>query len=197
MFYFEDVPETKPINGYLYGWRANRLDLETFDLTSPVRTQISWGTEPMEADCMHQDLYGTPWAYFMMGVDFAGKNLDRDHVEVPQDWCACGYYSFDSLDSYVAEMDYKDDERYIFIMTLVKMWGNIVQHDTGYRAQFIKADTVFLPEHHETFQNLILQNVDVVIEPIEHAIDYDRSLPKPDNYFEQEAESDDEDPETS
>lgn len=188
MFYFEEVPESEPINGFLYGWRANRLNLQTFELTSPVRTQVKWGTKVMEADCMHQDMTGTPWAYFMMGMMYhGGKEFERDHVEVPQDWCSCGYYSFDSLNSYIREMDYKDTEEAIYIMTLVRLWGTIVQHDTGYRAQYVKADTVFLPEQHEPFQNIILQNVDVVVEPIEHAIDYDRSLPKPEDYLKQGA----------
>ncbi|MGW8179289.1 MAG: hypothetical protein ACWGQW_11090 [bacterium] len=181
MFYFNDIPEEGPkIEGYLYGWRANRFDLDTFELTSPLRTNISWNGGELEAECIHINLLGSPWAAaFIWGI-----TQDKEHTgPAPIAWCSCGFYSFDSLSNYIQEMDYKDSDKAIYVMTLIKMWGTIIQHDTGYRAQYVEADTIFLPEEHEQFEQLILQNIDVVIEPIEHAVDYDRSLPTIEDYI--------------
>ena len=196
-------PSNDPtLNGYLYGWRANKFNLETFKITSPIRTTVEWDDQPRTAECMHKDFYqfalGMYHPFVMgslgMGFPFGSAPLEHDsegedprtspleHTECPQDWCMCGYYAFDSLNSYIDGMDYEDNKEAIYIMTLVRMWGVIIQHEKGYRAQYVTADTVFLPEKHEFFEHLILQSLDVVVEPIEYAVDYDRSLPRVEDY---------------
>ena len=66
----------------------------------------------------------------------------HDAHEVPQTGCTCGVYAAKSLE-HLRQLGYEGRG----IRGEVHMWGTVVEHELGWRAQFAYPNTLFLPPH--------------------------------------------------
>lgn len=62
-------------------------------------------------------------------------NPARDHLAAGS--CTCGFYAF---------KDASRLNRYASVHSTVLMWGRVVEHEFGYRAEFARVESLLLPE---------------------------------------------------
>ena len=63
------------------------------------------------------------------------SKLARDHLATAS--CTCGYYAFKDI----SQLD-----KFAPVHAAVLMWGKVVEHEFGYRAEFAQVESLFLPE---------------------------------------------------
>lgn len=73
----------------------------------------------------------------------------EDH-KVPKKTCSCGYYAFRKPTLYSIR-----DPHGVIILGSVLLWGKIVEHTEGYRAEFAKIEALFYPHHLEPTTQLV------------------------------------------
>lgn len=117
-------------NGTIIGYRAWRINPETFELRGPV-SRIVWPNDgKLEAQCediLHRDEF---------------RRVLRDHA-TPGDICKCGIYAFHDVDS--AMESYCTHS--LSILGVAAFWGRIAVHSNGFRAQY--ARPLALADHKE------------------------------------------------
>lgn len=105
-------------------------------LSSPIATNVIW--EPnkrMECGC---------------------RNSSREWHKSPSSDCSCGLYAVKELDSNLTIPFLLNLSRHIF--GEVYLWGKIIEHDLGYRAQYAYPKRLFLNEY-QSPENLLDYNV--------------------------------------
>ncbi len=64
-----------------------------------------------------------------------GPEFARDHLATGS--CTCGFYAF---------KDSSRLDKFAHVHGTVLMWGKVVEHEFGYRAEFAQVESLFLPE---------------------------------------------------
>lgn len=113
----------------LEGWRLFNYDLDDHILRSLAITYGWESAEPERAKCISMN-------FLTRDIMFSTLH------DSPNMTCSCGYYAFKDKEQAIYECkltwDYHTKERTIPVVGRVEMWGKIIIHDGGYRAEYIK-----------------------------------------------------------
>ena len=106
------------------------------DYISPI---IGWRVWRWDASGL-RSLNGKPWSPGQPLAAKCGAGNAHDAHEPPQADCTCGVYAARSLD-HLRKIGL---DRY-GILGEVDLWGTVMEHELGWRAQFAYPKTLFLP----------------------------------------------------
>jgi hypothetical protein len=99
-------------------------------------------------------------------------NCPKGNHEPPADGCSCGVYAAKSY-QHLQEIIYpsKFAEAFAFVHGEVYLWGKVVEHDLGYRAQFACPKSLVLPSNIDPrletsrLESLMVYGADISIPP--------------------------------
>lgn len=137
----------------IIGWRSWRFSISQQQLVSCIR-QTTWpACERLEAEC----LTGT-----------AGTMRCR---HAPQEDCSCGIYAWTERKSLKRMVRITPDS--IPVWGSVSLWGDVVEHEDGVRAEFAYPYELFVSERHEDVARRLrdFYRVDVVRVPLPQPFD--------------------------
>ena len=106
------------------------------DYISPI---IGWRVWRWDASRL-RSLNGKPWSSGQPLAAKCGAGNAHDAHEPPQADCTCGVYAAKSLD-HLRQIGL---DRY-GVLGEVNLWGTVVEHELGWRAQFAYPKSLFLP----------------------------------------------------
>lgn len=124
----EKATATEVIVGYRV-WPLKRSFPEGYRLTA-VNTHFDGTVTPYEkltAECK-KNVYDGSNIYVMMGMSMPTKDQPKTH-KAPDPDCACGVYAYKCS----VPVEHSDTP---FVVGEVNLWGRVIEHEDGYRAQF-------------------------------------------------------------
>jgi hypothetical protein len=131
------------------------------DYISPIVAYRVWNWDANQL----WSLNGEAW---LPGRGLTAKCRKTDH-ESPADGCSCGVY---------ATKSYQHLQQIItvgaFVHGEVYLWGKVVEHDAGYRAQFAHPKSLVLPSNIDPrlesscFESLMVYGADISMPPSSH-----------------------------
>jgi hypothetical protein len=148
-----------PIVGYrVWKWDANELWSLNGEAWLPGRA--------LTATCCRSELKPRNGARWIPGWALP-TNCPADEHEPPADGCSCGVYAAknrESLQKMIGGVEY-------FVHGEVHLWGKVVEHDHGYRAQFAYPKSLILSPNIDPrletscLESLMVYGVDISIPP--------------------------------
>src|ERR1035441_8671118 len=106
------------------------------DYISPIIGYRVWRWD----DAGLRSLNGKPWSPCKPLAAKCGAGKAHDADEVPQTDCTCGFYAAKNLE-HLRQFGYEGRG----IHGEVYLWGTVVEHELGWRAQFAYPKSLFLP----------------------------------------------------
>lgn len=75
------------------------------------------------------------------------SHLKNKRRPIPDENCSCGYHATKTIPDYgdLAHLAANNDDNYV--LGKIAMWGRIIEHDEGYRAEFAYPQVLYYPFH--------------------------------------------------
>ena len=136
-----------PIIAYR-GWRVSGKNLFPLGVFFPndrpgTKNEVFVPQKLMVAKCFHIESHSPFWSLF-------SPLCRKSDEKPPTDNCSCGIYAVKNLNNVVVE--YRDTwSDFPIIFGKVALWGKIIEHEKGYRAEFAYPQVFY---EHQYSQNL-------------------------------------------
>lgn len=113
--------------------------LEVADRITPVIGWRAWML--VREKILVSPLHGRTW---VAGTPMTASCLRARHDRLPGDSCHCGIYALRTLEETQAYFKTWDEDLPL-VVGQVLLWGNVIEHTGGYRAQLAYPGQLFVP----------------------------------------------------
>lgn len=141
------VPENKPVRSFR-GWTLHCEGCwngAAHEVHVPLLVSLfaagSWPPGDLEAHDRTAN-----WSYTSTYSQSSGSQYYFVKIPAPQGYNAAGFYGMKRLHELVERLLEHDTNPAHLIFGAIRQWGQVVEHDDGYRSEYARVDRLYVPK---------------------------------------------------
>lgn len=144
------IPGEKPVRSFR-GWILhcescwNGAEHDVYPLLVSLFAAGSWPPGDLEAHDL--SAYWTQTTTYSFGYSQSSASpLNYFKIPAPQGYNAAGFYGMKRLHELVERIQAHDTDPAHLVFGAIRQWGQVVEHDDGYRSEYARVDRLYVPK---------------------------------------------------